>query len=43
MSVIKDKTLLITGDTGSLGNFVLRRFLDGNFKEIHIFSHDEKK
>lgn len=37
-----DKTLLITGGTGSFGNAVLRRFL-GAFKEIRIFSRDEKK
>lgn len=39
----KDKTLLITGGTGSFGNAVLRRFLDSNIKEIRIFSRDEKK
>ncbi len=38
-----DKTLLITGGTGSFGNAVLRRFLDTNIKEIRIFSRDEKK
>lgn len=38
-----DKTLLITGGTGSFGNAVLRRFLDTNVKEIRIFSRDEKK
>jgi UDP-glucose 4-epimerase len=43
MSVFKDKTLLITGGTGSFGNAVLRRFLDTNIKEIRIFSRDEKK
>jgi UDP-N-acetylglucosamine 4,6-dehydratase len=38
------KTLLITGGTGSFGNAVLRRFLDDdNFSEIRIFSRDEKK
>ena len=36
-------TLLITGGTGSFGNAVLRRFLDGDIKEIRIFSRDEKK
>jgi UDP-glucose 4-epimerase len=41
---IKDKTLLITGGTGSFGNAVLSRFLDtDHFKEIRIFSRDEKK
>lgn len=43
MSVFKDKTLLITGGTGSFGNAVLRRFLDSDIKEIRIFSRDEKK
>ena len=38
-----DKTLLITGGTGSFGNAVLRRFLDTNVREIRIFSRDEKK
>ena len=41
---IKNKTLLITGGTGSFGNAVLNRFLDTNhFSEIRIFSRDEKK
>jgi len=43
MSVFKDKTLLITGGTGSFGNVVLKRFLDTDIKEIRIFSRDEKK
>ncbi len=43
MSVFKDKTLLITGGTGSFGNAVLRRFLDSDIKEIRILSRDEKK
>ncbi len=43
MSIFKDKILLITGGTGSFGNAVLRRFLDGDIKEIRIFSRDEKK
>lgn len=38
-----DKTLLITGGTGSFGNAVLNRFLQTNIKEIRIFSRDEKK
>ncbi len=38
-----DKTLLITGGTGSFGNAVLRRFLHTDIKEIRIFSRDEKK
>jgi len=41
--MFKNKTLLITGGTGSFGNAVLRRFLDTNIKEIRIFSRDEKK
>lgn len=41
---IKNKTLLITGGTGSFGNAVLNRFLyTDHFKEIRIFSRDEKK
>ena len=38
-----DKTLLITGGTGSFGNAVLQRFLHSDFSEIRIFSRDEKK
>ena len=38
-----DKTLLITGGTGSFGNAILRRFLDSDLKEIRILSRDEKK
>lgn len=38
-----DKTLLITGGTGSFGNAVLKRFLDTDIGEIRIFSRDEKK
>ena len=42
--MLKNKTLLITGGTGSFGNAVLNRFLDTNhFSEIRIFSRDEKK
>ena len=41
--MFKDKTLLITGGTGSFGNAVLRRFIDSDIKEIRIFSRDEKK
>ena len=37
-----NKTLLITGGTGSFGNAVLRRFLDSDLSEIRIFSRDEK-
>lgn len=38
-----DKTLLITGGTGSFGNAVLRRFLASDIGEIRVFSRDEKK
>ena len=38
-----NKTLLITGGTGSFGNTVLKRFLDTGVREIRIFSRDEKK
>ncbi len=38
-----NRTLLITGGTGSFGNAVLRRFLNTAVKEIRIFSRDEKK
>ena len=41
--MFKDKTLLITGGTGSFGNAVLKRFLDTDIGEIRIFSRDEKK
>ncbi len=41
--MFKDKTLLITGGTGSFGNAVLNRFLETDIGEIRIFSRDEKK
>jgi len=41
--MFKNKTLLITGGTGSFGNAVCRRFLETEIKEIRIFSRDEKK
>jgi UDP-N-acetylglucosamine 4,6-dehydratase/5-epimerase len=41
--MFKNKTLLITGGTGSFGNAVLRGFLNTAIKEIRIFSRDEKK
>ncbi|MCD7034586.1 polysaccharide biosynthesis protein [Metabacillus sp. GX 13764] len=41
--MFKNKTLLITGGTGSFGNAVMRRFIDTDIKEIRIFSRDEKK
>jgi len=43
MDVFKNKTLLITGGTGSFGNAVLDKFLPIGLKEIRIFSRDEKK
>jgi len=41
--MFNNKTLLITGGTGSFGNAVLRRFLQSDLTEIRIFSRDEKK
>lgn len=43
MEIFKNKTLLITGGTGSFGNAVLNRFLTTDIGEIRIFSRDEKK
>lgn len=43
MSLFKNKTLLITGGTGSFGNAVTKRFLLSDIKEIRIVSRDEKK
>lgn len=42
-SIFDNKSLLITGGSGSFGNAVLRRFLKTNISEIRIFSRDEKK
>lgn len=42
-TMFKDKTLMITGGTGSFGNTVLKRFLSTEVREIRIFSRDEKK
>jgi UDP-glucose 4-epimerase len=41
--MFKNKTLLITGGTGSFGNAMLKGFLNSDLKEIRIFSRDEKK
>lgn len=41
--MFNNKTIIITGGTGSFGNAVLRRFLNTDVKEIRIFSRDEKK
>jgi UDP-N-acetylglucosamine 4,6-dehydratase/5-epimerase len=43
LKLFKNKTLLITGGTGSFGNAVMEGFLDSDIKEIRIFSRDEKK
>ena len=43
MSKFKNKTLLITGGTGSFGNAILKRFLSTDIKEIRVFSRDELK
>ena len=42
-AMFQDKTLLITGGTGSFGNAMLRRLIDTDIGEIRIFSRDEKK
>ena len=43
METFKDKTLLITGGTGSFGNAVLEKFLDSSIAEIRVLSRDESK
>ncbi len=43
LAMFDDKSLLITGGTGSFGNAVLRRMLSSGLREIRIFSRDEKK
>ena len=43
MSVFENKTLMITGGTGSFGNTVLKHFLTTDIGQIRIFSRDEKK
>lgn len=43
MSLFKDKTLMLTGGTGSFDNVVLDRFLKTDIGEIRVFSRDEKK
>ena len=43
MSIFANKTLMITGGTGSFGNTVLKRFLETDIGEIRVFSRDEKK
>ena len=41
--IFKNKSILITGGTGSFGNAVLGRLIDSGLNEIRIFSRDEKK
>ena len=41
--MFKDKTLLVTGGTGSFGNALVKRFISSDLKEIRVFSRDEKK
>ncbi len=41
--MFNNKTLLITGGTGSFGNAVIKSFLNAGIREIRIFSRDEKK
>ena len=41
--MFKNKTILITGGTGSFGNAVIKKFINSDFNEIRIFSRDEKK
>src|SRR5271168_3994743 len=41
--LFRDKTILISGGTGSFGHAVARRFLCGAVREVRIFSRDEKK
>ena len=43
LSIFKDKTLLITGGTGSFGNAVVKELINLELKEIRIYSRDEKK
>ena len=43
MKIVKNKSILITGGTGSFGNAVLKKILQSDVKEIRIFSRDGKK
>ena len=43
MKLLKNKTVLITGGTGSFGDAVLKKYLNFDVKEIRVFSRDEKK
>ena len=42
-NIFKDKVILVTGGTGSFGNYIVNRLLPLEPKEIRIFSRDEKK
>lgn len=42
-SFLSGKRVLVTGGTGSFGNFVVRRLLDAGAREVRVFSRDEKK
>jgi UDP-N-acetylglucosamine 4,6-dehydratase/5-epimerase len=42
-NIIKNKTILVTGGTGSFGKTFVNHLLNSQFKEIRIFSRDEKK
>ena len=43
ISIFKNKTILVTGGTGSFGRAFIKKLLRSNFKEIRVFSRDEKK
>lgn len=43
MNVAENKTVLVTGGTGSFGNFIVRRLLESRVKEVRVMSRDEKK
>ena len=43
MKLLKNKTIMITGGTGSFGSTAVKKFISSNAKEVRIFSRDEKK
>ena len=43
MNMFKNKTILISGGTGSFGNAFLNKIIKAPFKEVRVFSRDEKK